>query len=191
MAEQERHLATAHFEHGAAAAAAGVGMAEAGVEEAGIVHAELTYQRIERHHLGSIVGRHVHAFARHQDIELVGIENELVGAAVDQRLPIVEHVERILDVHVDHRRVPLGAEADEAAAALALEVDRQRDALAHLLVGIEHERLDLMQGAVLVDAEPALADTEAHLAKARAAAHAHREGARRNLEIERPGIAGG
>src|SRR5437867_9836294 len=39
--EDERHLARAHLEHGARAAAAGAGIAEARVEEAGVMHAEL------------------------------------------------------------------------------------------------------------------------------------------------------
>ena len=47
-----------------------------GVEEAGVVHAKLADQRIERHHLGRIVGRHLHGFLRGQDVELVGIEDQ-------------------------------------------------------------------------------------------------------------------
>src|SRR3954447_15456701 len=58
--EDERHLARAHFEHRPRALPAGAGIAEAGIEEAGIVHAEFAYQRIERHHLGGVVRRHLH-----------------------------------------------------------------------------------------------------------------------------------
>src|SRR5580700_6428485 len=62
--EDERHLARAHFEHGARAAPAGAGVAEARIEEAGVVHAELAHQRIERHHLGRVIGRHLQPRSR-------------------------------------------------------------------------------------------------------------------------------
>src|SRR5947207_80251 len=54
--EDERHLARAHFEHGARAPPARARMAEAGIEEAGVMHPELADQRIERHHLGGVIG---------------------------------------------------------------------------------------------------------------------------------------
>src|SRR5262245_14767208 len=44
--EDERHLARAHLEHGARATAARPRIAEAGIEEARIVDAELAHQRI-------------------------------------------------------------------------------------------------------------------------------------------------
>src|SRR3954471_3597598 len=46
--EDERHLARAHFEHGARALATSAGIAEAGIEESSVVHAEFADQRIER-----------------------------------------------------------------------------------------------------------------------------------------------
>src|SRR5713226_3468009 len=45
--QDERHLARAHLEHRARAAPAGARIAEAGIEEARVVHAELAHQRIE------------------------------------------------------------------------------------------------------------------------------------------------
>ncbi len=62
--EDEGHLVAAHFQHGAAAAAAGGDMAEAGIEEAGIVHAELADQRIEGRHLRRIERGNVDGLAR-------------------------------------------------------------------------------------------------------------------------------
>src|SRR2546429_8943573 len=44
--EDERHLARAHLEHRARAAPAGTGIAEARIEEACVVHAELADQWI-------------------------------------------------------------------------------------------------------------------------------------------------
>src|SRR5215471_4435528 len=74
--QDERHLTRAHFQHRARAVSAGPCIAEARIEEARIVHTELTYQRIERHHLGGVVGRHLHGFLGGEDVELVGIEDE-------------------------------------------------------------------------------------------------------------------
>ena len=56
-------------------------VAEAGIEEAGIVNAELADQRIERHHLGGVVRRDRHRLARRQDVELVRIEHDVARAA--------------------------------------------------------------------------------------------------------------
>src|SRR6202047_2466174 len=52
--EDERHLARAYFQNRARALSAGPRIAETGIEEAGIMHAELADQGIERHHLGGI-----------------------------------------------------------------------------------------------------------------------------------------
>src|SRR5690348_942562 len=70
--EDERHLARAHLEHGPRRLHAVGCMAEAGVEEAGIVDPELAHHRVEGHHLGREVGRHVHGLLRRKDVELVG-----------------------------------------------------------------------------------------------------------------------
>ena len=63
------------------------GVAEAGIEEAGIVHAELADQRIERHHLGGVVGRHLHRLLRGEDVELVGIEDQALVARARRSAP--------------------------------------------------------------------------------------------------------
>ena len=78
----------------------------------------------------------------------------------------------------------------EPVAALALEIDGERDPLPDLGVGVEHQGLDAVQGPVLGDREAGVADAEAHLAEARAGAHPDREGARADLEIERALVAG-
>src|SRR5439155_548528 len=46
--EDERYLARAHFQHRARTLPAGAGIAEAGIEEARIMHAELADQWVER-----------------------------------------------------------------------------------------------------------------------------------------------
>src|SRR5580692_11285500 len=114
--EDERHFARAHFQYRARAQAAGAGIAKTRIEEAGIVHAEFADQRIERHHLGGIIGRHLHSFVGGQDVELVGIEDQaLVGARRD-RLPEIGDVIGVALIDLDHRGVPLGAIADDARA---------------------------------------------------------------------------
>ena len=76
MLDEERHLVRAHFEDRAAAAAAGFGSAEAGIEKPGVMHPELADKGIVGHHLGGMVGRHDHRLARGEDVEIVGVEHE-------------------------------------------------------------------------------------------------------------------
>ena len=53
-------------------------MTEARVHEAGVMHAKLAHERIERHHLGRMRRRNVHSFLRRQNVELIGIEDQPV-----------------------------------------------------------------------------------------------------------------
>src|SRR5277367_2271889 len=121
--ENERHFARAHFQYRTRTFAAGAGIAEAGIEEARIVHAEFADQRIERHHLGGVIRRHLDGFLGGQDVELTGIENEAAVGPRCNRLP--EFVDGITaaTVNIDHARVALGAVADKAAGLLAREID--------------------------------------------------------------------
>src|SRR4029453_11302070 len=85
--QDEWHLARANLKHRAGATAAGALIAEARIEEAGVVNAEFADQRIERHHLGGVVGRYLHGLFRSEDVEFVGIKDQaLVGPRRD-RLP--------------------------------------------------------------------------------------------------------
>src|SRR5499433_192304 len=95
-------------------ARAGARVAEAGVEEPGIVHAKLAHQRIERHHLGGVVGRHLYRLLGGEDIELVGVENEALVLARVHRLPEVGDVVAGTTLDVDEAGVAFGAVADEA-----------------------------------------------------------------------------
>src|SRR5581483_4709247 len=85
--EDERYFARPHFENGARAKPAGAGVAETRVEEARVMHAKFADQRIERHHFGSVIGRHLHGFGRSEDVKLVRIENEAGVASRRNRLP--------------------------------------------------------------------------------------------------------
>src|SRR5690606_20985291 len=99
-------------------------------------------------------------------------------AAIVERLPEIEHVERALLVDIDNGSVTLGTEADEAVAAFAEEVNGQRHAFADRLLAIDYQRIGRMQCLVLGNVQPGIPGAEAHLAEARAGAHQNREGAR-------------
>ena len=136
--ENERQLARAHFQHRARALSAGAGIAEAGIEKSRVVHAEFADQRIERHHLGGIVRRHLHGFLGSEDVELAGIEDKAAVRPRRDRLP--EFIDGIAAaaVDIDHAGVALGAVADEAVGVLAREIDAQRHAVDEIgIVGID------------------------------------------------------
>src|SRR5215213_4401682 len=105
--ENERHLMGTDLEHGTGTLSAAGTVTETGIEETGVVHAKLADQRVERHHFGRMIGRHAHGLARGQYVELARIEDET--AALEDRLPIIEHVERTLAVDIDKAGVTLGA----------------------------------------------------------------------------------
>ena len=170
-------------------AAAGLAVAEAGIEEAGIVHAELADQRIEGHHLGGIVGRHVHRLARHQDVELVGIEDQLRRPVARDRLPEIERVVVVALVDVDDAGVALGAIADDALGRAA-EIDGDGEAVIDMRRRRRPAPTRRCRRDERLVVEARIAGAEAHLRQARAGAHQNREGARADLDIERPVIAG-
>src|SRR5262249_46306252 len=123
MLEDEGYLARAYLQNRARPAPAGARVAEAGVEESGIVHAKLAHQRIERHHLGGVVGRHLHRLLGGEDIELVGVENEALVLARMHRLPEVGDVVARATLDVDEAGVAFGAVADEAVGTKAGKID--------------------------------------------------------------------
>src|SRR5439155_1337982 len=128
-------LPLATHEHALPASA---GIAEAGVEEAGIVYAEFTDQRIERHHLGSVIRRHLHGLFRSEDVELAGIEDEAAVGARRNRLPEFVDAIAATTIDVDDAGVALGAVADKTAGILAGEIDRQRNTADKIgLLGID------------------------------------------------------
>src|SRR5690606_24607193 len=154
----------------AAAGAAGGGVAEAWIEEAGIVDAELADERVEGRHLGGIERRDMHGLARDEDVELVRIEDQLVAATAEQRLPEIVDVVLVLAIDVDVGGVVLAAIADEPVRAGALEVDGKRDAAAgdvRRLAG--DERVRGVQRQQLAFAEQGVAAAETDLRQARTA----------------------
>ena len=176
--QDERHFARAHLEHRAGAAAAGALVAETRIEEAGIVHAEFADQRIERHHLGGIIRRHLHRFLGRQDIELVGIEHQASVGARRHRLPEIGNVVAGAPLDVDQPGMALGAIADEVAGPKPGQIDSDCDAVARR----RHCRHRPAARADAARAGPrhraAHAAAEADLRQPRALAHQHRKSAR-------------
>src|SRR3569623_192530 len=143
--ENEGHLARAHLEHRTRSLPARARIAEAGVEEARVMDAEFADQRIERHHFGGEIRRHLHRFFRRENVELARIENEAaVGASAD-RLPEILHREAAAPVDIDAAGVTLRAEADEPVGALARQIDTDRDAAYEIGVVAIDKALTLMQ----------------------------------------------
>src|SRR5688572_5494505 len=174
--QDEWHLVRTHLEHGARAGTAGLGMPEPRIEEARVVHTELADQRIERHHLGRLVGRHLYGFLRGENVELVGIEDQPLLAAHIDRLPVVERRARTNRIDIDEAGVALTAVADEPVL-VAREIDRQWNIL--------HRPRFLVAGP------------KADLRQARALAYDDGESLRANLGEQRPlvprrdGVEGG
>ncbi len=188
--QNERHLARAHFQHGARPAPAGPGIAETGVEEAGVMDAEFADERVERHHLGGVVGRHLDGLLGGEDVELVRVEDQrafLVGA---DRLPELADLVGVAAVDIDHAGVALGAISDQPVRSEPGQVDADRDALIEVGAVLVNQSFVRMQVRKRVAQEDGAAPLEAHLRQARAFAHEYREGARADLEIERAAIAG-
>ena len=143
--ENERHFVAADLKHGPAAEAAGGRVTETRIEEAGIVNAELADQWIEGRHFCGVVGRNVNGFARHEDIELVGIEDQFLAVSHMQRLPEIEHVERVAPVDIDDGGMVFAAIADEAVG-VARQIDRDGDAgMGDDRAVAGHQHLALMQ----------------------------------------------
>ena len=161
--EDERHFARAHFQHRARALPAGAGIAETGIEEAGIMHAEFADQRIERHHLRGVIRRHLDGFLRGENVELAGIENEAAVGPRRDRLPELADGVAAAAVDIDHAGVTLGAIADEAVGVFAREVDAERHAVDEIGVVDIDQPLGFMQRVEFVGVEDGVAGAEAHL----------------------------
>ena len=93
------------------------------IEEARIVHAELADQRIERHHLGGVVRRHLHGLLGRQDIEFVRVEDQFVAAAAVERLPEVKDAVFSFLVDINDGGVVLAAIPSDMGAGFEDGVD--------------------------------------------------------------------
>ena len=99
------------------------------------MHAEFPDQRIERHHLGGMVGRHLHRLFRREDVKLVGIEDQALVGARRNRLPEVADLVCVAPFDVDQPGMAFGAIADELVGPEAGQIDADGHAFAHIGVG--------------------------------------------------------
>ena len=111
--QDEGNVEAPHLEHGLGAGRLAFGIAEARIEEAGIVHAVLPDQRIERRHLRYIGRRHRYALLRGKDVELMRIEHEALVLREMDPLPVLIHVVDADLIDVDHTGITARAVADE------------------------------------------------------------------------------
>ena len=113
-----------------------------------------------------------------------------MSARAGHRLPEIEHRVAGAPLDIDQAGVALGAVADQAVRAEPRQIDADRDAFADVgVVGI-HQPLLAVQVAQRLGAEQRMAAAEADLRQPRTLAHQHRKGARTDLGIKRPVIAG-
>src|SRR5215217_4039502 len=174
--ENERHFMGTDLEHGTRTLTAAGTMTEARIEETCVMHAKLADQGVERHHFGRMIGRHAHGLARGQYVELARIEDET--AALEDRLPIIEHVERTLAVDIDKAGVTLGAITDRFARGTALKIDRKSKTIGDIGPGGGTERFMCMQPRYGVVGARHRALAKADLGEPGARAHERREGPR-------------
>src|SRR5580765_1599291 len=185
--DHERQLKRAHLEHRARALPARVRIAETGIEEPGIVNAELPDQRVVRDHLRREHRRHLHRFARGENVEVRRVEHQSALAGREHRLPEILRLVVPHAVDVDQTRVALRLVADHTARAAAHQVHRHRHAVPDLF---RRDRVDqlmfLLEPLERLVAGGRTAAPDPDLVQARAFAHQHAEGTRRYFHVQRP-----
>ena len=73
---QEGNFVGSNFEHGAGSLDFAGTVAEAGIEEAGVVNAKFAVGRIEGNHLSGEVGRDTHSLPGRENIECAWLEDQ-------------------------------------------------------------------------------------------------------------------
>ncbi len=177
----------AHLQHRPRALAAARRMAEAGIEEACVMHPELAHQRIERHHLGGVIGRHAHRLARGQDVELIRLQHQ--RPALRDRLPVIARIELAGLVHVDQPGVAARPEAHRQGDVSAGQIHRQRKPAVNIGLAGGQQRFALVELGDQRVGALRLAEAEADLRQARAGARQNGKGARADLGEERAFVA--
>ena len=154
------------------------------------MHAEFADQRIERHHLGRVVRRHLHRFLGSQDVELAGIEDQAAIAPRLDRLPELIDGVAAAAIDIDHAGMALGAIADKAAGVFAGQIDADRHAMGEIGIIDIDQPLGLMQRVEFAGAQRGFADPEPELRQPRAFAQQHRKGFGADLGIKRAVVTG-
>src|ERR1700683_3314173 len=87
MLDQERNFMGSNLEDGAGAFDVAGAIAEAGIEEAGVVNAKLTIGRIEGNHFRCVLGRNTPPFAGCKNIKIVGFKDQTLAGILVKKLP--------------------------------------------------------------------------------------------------------
>ena len=127
----------AYFEHRTAASAAAFDSTEAGIEKTGKVHAKLADKGVVGQHFGGMVGRHDDCFARGQNVEIVGVENDPArlswpAMSID-RLPEIARVVVVDPIDIDQIGVAACLVADDTASLIAGDIDSEGETVADRL----------------------------------------------------------
>jgi hypothetical protein len=114
--------------------------AEAGIEEAGVMHPELAHLGRDRDHFGRMVRRNMQLLLGGQDIKLVRVEGEAPVRTRPDQLPEILDLVGADPVDVEHARVAAGAVPDQPIGADAVERDAQHEAVPHIEVAVDQRR---------------------------------------------------
>ena len=168
---------------------------EPGVEEPGVVNAVLPDGWIERHHLGRVVRRHAHAFLGRQNVELSGVEDELLRLVRTDRIP--ERGRRVVvdSGEIDQRRVAPRPVGGGPAVPRAVQINGDRESpvdvrRAGIAVAAPHQRFVLMEPFYgRVRRRRHLFLQEPQLVQSHARANRNRERAGHDLHEQGAGVA--
>ena len=94
-------------------------MAEARIEEAGVVHPELAHRGVVGEHLGGVVGGHPHRLLGREDVELARVEDQRGGRAGPHLVPEVVRLVVAQPAQVDQAGMPARPIAETASPAPA------------------------------------------------------------------------
>src|SRR5690606_16699772 len=118
---------------------------EARIEEARVMHPELSRDRHVGHHLGRRGGGDADLLAADEDVEGAGVENDAAEGAWRHRLPELVRVVLADAIEVDQPGMTPGAPADDALAARR-EIDRKAEPAIDEWLPV-HQRVARMQRA--------------------------------------------
>src|SRR5690349_4579468 len=195
--QQEGDAVSANFQNCASALYVVAAVAETGIEEASIVHAELAHGRIEGHHLSGIVRGDAHLFARGENVEVPWFQHQAVAAGLADGVPeilwrIVIHVGQ-----VNCRSILSGFVGDYFRGVGGAKVDGNAQAIVHhgfnwsVFLAVVDQRLFFIEHGDGAIAKLRVAAQEAYLVQLHARTENDGKGAGNDLRVKFALVAGG
>ena len=175
----------AHLEH-AARPFARFGMAEAGIEEARVMHPEFADHGQVGGHFRRAGGRDGDRLATHEDVEGAGVQDDAARGGPDL-FPIVHRVVVAQPVEVDHAGMRLGAIPHKVARG-RFQIDREAQPVRDHRIARDDGRLR-MYGAKLIIRQERPAGAEDHLVEHLAAARHNRKRPWADFHVKLAGVA--